>query len=226
VATQTYYGSNVASTTLATNVCKLSNTTGGTETQTTATTGPSDTNSNEFVQIKSKGGSSTGAASIATPTDGTAFGWLLDDTSLEGGSFATGNWSGVTNIIQSSVGSLSTGVSMVLGLYKRSSGGVYTLIGSITTTGVSLTGSKQQITFAATSFSTVSFAVGDKLYIHRFVKGGSFPTSFWGSDAFKEYVSNSGTQGVANDLQITTPNFTPAGLTKLRISDGYGGLFQ
>lgn len=225
MATQTYYGSNVAATTVTT-ACKLSNTTGGTETQTTATTGPTDSNSNEYVQIKSQGGSSTGAASLVTPTDATFFGWMLDNTSLEGGSFATGNWSGITNIIQSTVGQLNS-VSIIIRFWKRNNSGVYTSIGSITTSSVSLTGAKQQVTFAATSFSSVSFATGDKLCIDRFVQGGAFPTDFWQADAFKEYVSNSGTQGVANDLQITTSNFTAAGgATKRQLSDGYGGLFS
>jgi hypothetical protein len=144
---------------------------------------------------------------------------LLDATTLEAQTIATGNWSATINLSISG-GVMSTLSSAVIRFYKRSSGGTYTSIGSITTSNITVTGSKQQVSFSNTSLSSVAFSTGDKLYIDLWLQSGS-SGNIWAGDTVTIYVSNSGTAGVANDMQVTTPGYSSHRI----ICDGFGGMF-
>ena len=201
MAALTLYGSSVADTTITT-ACKMSNTTGGTETSKTTTV----SGGGNYTEIVSQGGTLTTATSIGSPT---GKGW---DYSPGAGTFATGNWSASCTIQTN-----STTSTLTIRFYKYTSG-TYTSIGSINSTVSS--GSKTTYSFAATSMSSITFTASDLLYVDLWY----FDTTGMGGNNPIVFESNSATAGVANDMQITTSTFTAGG--KLRIFDGLGGLFQ
>lgn len=206
----TLYGSNVASTTL-TSACKLATTTGGTET-TVTTTGPAS--GSGYVEILSQAATATLNASLPSP-DGK--GWLFDATTLEGQTISAGNWSASFGA-QDNAGSGPV-QSFTIRFYKRSSGGVYTSIGSLTLSSQTITTTKTTYNFSASSLSSMSFATGDKLYVDLFIQATG-----WASDPIVNYVSNSATAGVANDLQITTPGYVPNTTTNTEaVTETYSG---
>lgn len=206
----TLYGSNVASTTL-TSACKLSTTTGGTET-TVTTTGPAS--GNGYVEFLSQGGTATLNASIPAPT---GKGWLYDSTALEGQTIAAGNWSASFGA-QDNAGSGPV-QSYTLGLFKRSSGGTYTSIGNLTIGSTTIATTRTTYNYSASGLSSMAFGVGDKLYIHQFIQATG-----WASDPIVNYVSNSATAGVANDLQINTPGYSPTATTNTEaVTETYSG---
>ena len=196
----TLYGSNVASSTLGT-ACKLADTTGGTETNVT-TTGPSS--GNGYVEIFSQAATASLNASLPSP-DGK--GWLYDNTNLENQTISTGNWS-ASIAVKDTAGSGPV-QSFVIRFYKRSSGGVYTSIGSLTLSSQTINTTRTVYNFSASSLSSMSFGSGEKLYCDLFIQATG-----WSSDPIVNYVSNSGTAGVANDLQITTPGYSPTATTQ------------
>jgi hypothetical protein len=207
----TLYGSNVAATTVTT-ACKLATTTGGTETS-TETFAPND-NSQKYIEVWSQGGTVTDSASLPAP-DG--HGWLFDVTTLESQTIATGNWS-ATVALQDPGGALTS--TLVMRFYKRSSGGTYTSIGSITQTGNTIGTTRTVLSLSATSMGSMAFVTGDKLYIDLFI----LPTgsSTWTADGINCYLSNSATAGVANDFVVVTPGYSKS---RNLICDGYGGSF-
>jgi hypothetical protein len=187
------YGSSIADGTLTT-AGAASATTGGTETTKTTTgcTGAAST----FIEVRGIGGAATaGAASIPAPT---GKGWIYRPGA---GTFATGNWSAIINFAETFT---FTAGSWTIRFYKLSSG-TYTSIGTLTITSPAISTSKTQYSFTATSMSSVTLGAGDGVYIDLWLKGGG---SAWGSDTLTIYESNSGTAGVANDLQVTTSTFT------------------
>lgn len=196
----TLYGSNVASTTLAT-ACKLADTTGGTETNVT-TTGPSS--GNGYVEIFAQAATASLNASLPSP-DGK--GWLYDNTNLENQTISTGNWS-ASIAVKDTAGSGPV-QSFVIRFYKRSSGGTYTSIGSLTLSSQTINTTRTVYNFSASSLSSMSFGSGEKLYCDLFIQATG-----WSSDPIVNYVSNSGTAGVANDLQINTPGYSPTATTQ------------
>lgn len=206
----TLYGSNVASSTLGT-ACKLATTTGGTETSVT-TTGPAS--GTGYVEIFSQTGTASLNASLPAP-DGK--GWLFDATTLEGQTITAGNWS-------ASFGAQdNAGTGPVQGFtirfYKRSSGGTYTSIGSLSIGSTTITTTRTTYNFSASSLSSMAFSTGDKLYVDLFIQA-----SGWGSDPIVNYVSNSATAGVANDLQINTPGYSATATTNTEtVTETYSG---
>lgn len=206
----TLYGSNVASTTL-TSACKLADTTGGTETNVT-TTGPSS--GNGYVEIFSQAATASLNASLPSP-DGK--GWLYDNTNLENQTISAGNWS-ASIAVKDTAGSGPV-QSFVIRFYKRSSGGTYTSIGSLTLSSQTINTTRTVYNFSASSLSSMSFSTGDKLYVDLFIQATG-----WSSDPIVNYVSNSATQGVANDLQITTPGYTANATTNTEsVTETYSG---
>src|SRR6266581_990116 len=193
------YGSSVVSS-LAT-ADQLSKTTGGTET-TKVTTSPAS--GSGFMEILSQGGSGTVNASLPAPS---GKGWLLDLTLLEQQQFFAGLWSASFALSDAAGGGAFT--SLTIRAYKKSAAGVYTSIGVMTNSSPpSITTSRQVYTIAATAFPAMVFNIGDKLYLDLFMNA-----SAWTSDTITVYVSTSGTAGVASDMQITSPGYSPASST-------------
>ncbi len=183
------YGSSVANGTL-TNACNMSSTTGGTETSKAMTY----TGSNTYAEIWSQGGSTTGFSSIQAPT---GHGWVFTPGA---GSFATGNWSGSITLNCAFVP-----VDITLRFYKYT--GSYTSIGSIVKSS-GFSAAKTTYSFTATSMSSVSFGASDMVYVDLWWHDNSSQIN---GDNPTVYESNSGTAGVASDMQITTSTFTPSG---------------
>jgi hypothetical protein len=194
----TIFGSNVADTTLST-ACKMSTTTGGTETSNTTTIAAT---ANPYAEIRSKGGASTAVASLPTPTGN---GWIYFPGVA--GTFALGNWSA-----KHTHSAVSHGVNSVIRFYKYSSG-TYTSIGTITGPTQTLT-AKTTYTHAATSMASVTLTATEGIYVdlwwfdNNANAGGDNPTNF---------ISNSGTTGVASDMEVTTSTFTPTGGTSTQL---------
>lgn len=191
----TLYGSNVADGTLTT-ASDMSTTTGGTETSATTTA----TGVAVWVEVLSRSASIATVSAIGSPS---GKGWVYTPGA---GSFATGNWSASVTLQASAPGT----TDITIRFYKYS-GGVYTSIGTINKTGV--VGSKTTYSFAATSMGSVTFASGDLLYVDLWWHDLS-----GADDAPVCYVSSSATQGVANDMQVNAPAFTPSGGSTSRTS--------
>ena len=191
----TLYGSSVASGTLAT-ANAMATTTGGTETTKTTTGPPSGTG---YVEFLAQGGTGTLNASLPAQS---GKGWLLDSTILEGQTIPTGNWSAIFGAADTAGAGPIT--SFVIRFSKRSSGGTYTTIGTLTISSTTIATTRTTYTYSASSLSGMEFGIGDKLYIDRFTNATG-----WSSDPIVDYLSNSATQGVANDMQVNTPGFSP-----------------
>jgi hypothetical protein len=189
----------------------MANATGGTETnKKTVVSGTSI-----YIEITSQG--SAGLASVSAIPAPTGKGWAY---SPGAGTFATGNWSAsVTLALGAAVGSNSDTTIR----FYRYSGGTYTQIGTINTA-THIATTKTTYSFAATSMSTITFAGGDLLYVDMWLHDNQSNTH--GDDPIV-YESTSSSQGVANDVQVTTSSFTASGgAVHLRICDGYGGVFS
>jgi hypothetical protein len=189
--TLTYYGTSIADTTL-TNACVMAPNSGGTETS-KLTTIPGT--SNPYAEILSQGGSSTAVAALPSPT---GHGWVFYPGA---GSFAAGTW---TLLVTKS--SATKGVSSTFRVYKIASG-TYTSVGTATVTNSST--AKTTYTFSI-SGSGVSTGSSDGIYIDGFHFNNNANA---GTDNPTIYVGNSATAGVAGDMQLTTPTFTPAATT-------------
>jgi len=190
------YGSNVADGTLTT-ACKMSTTTGGTETSNTSTF---VSTALTFAEVLSKGGASAPIAAIPAPTGN---GWIYFPGVA--GSFAAGNWSAAHTH-----SCVSHGTDTTIRFYKYSSG-TYTSIGSIVATQTVTT--KTTYTHAATAMGAVTLGASDGIYVDLWWHdnganvGGDNPTNF---------ISNSGTAGVTNDMMVTTSTWTVSGSTVSR----------
>src|SRR6266568_7679257 len=155
-------------------------------------------------QIYAKG--NTGAwpalGAIGAP-DGN--GWLLDNTSLEAQQIVAGNWQWIE---KSRVTAGTATVDMVVRYYKRSSGGTYTLIVSITLAAQAFTATGTVYTSAATAGLLTNFVVGDKLY--KDVWYNCTANSGAGSSTnFALQECNNAGLGLSNIAQATTPGYQP-----------------
>lgn len=209
MASLTLYGSNVANSTL-TSACNMSTTTGGTETSNTTTY----SGSNNWAEIFSQGGSTTGASSPSSTPSGK--GWCY----LPGaGSFATGNWS-ASVALKETGGSSGDNTATEIRFY-RYSGGTYTLIGTITNSTTSVLSSRTVVSFSATSMASITFAALDLLYIDLWWED----TATINTDNPAVFVSSSSSAGVANDMQVTTSSFTASSTSNwsnIIVSDNLG----
>jgi len=194
----TVYGSAAASTTLIT-ADKLATTLGGTETSSRTTAPASGTSL--WMEALSQGGTGTTNASIPAQSGN---GWLLDSALLENQSMNSGNWS-ASVAVRDFTRSLTLG-NMTIRFSKRSSGGVYTTIGSLTLASPAVTTSRSVFAFSATALSGVSFVTGDKLYLDFFYQSSG--TAGWASDAMDIFITTASTAGLASDLQAATPGYT------------------
>lgn len=208
------YGLSTASTTLTT-AATFASGTGGTGT-TVSTQLLSGTGYYEMFGLGATGQSAVG--SIPAPTGN---GSLWDVTTLETNTLASGTY---TFIVTPSVGSGSlSSCTFTIRAYKRSSGGVYTLIASGLTSSFAITTTPTAQSVTTSSVGSMGFVSGDKLYTDVWLN--SAPAS---TRSVLIAVSST-SSGIANDTQITTPGYSPtgAGAVHLRLSDGgYGGVFS
>lgn len=188
----TLYGSNVADGTLTT-ASDMSTTTGGTETSATTTA----TGTNVWVEVLSRAGT---IATVTSMGSQSGKGWIFFPTAPTGGTFTAGPWGAIFTLQATAPG--TTDITVRFSKYHA---GTYTTIGTINKTGV--VAAKTTYTFTTTSFSSITFAAGDGLYVDLW-----WHDTTGADDAPIVYESNSASVGVANDVQITTPVFIPSSI--------------
>src|SRR6266700_8102218 len=111
-------GSNVAATTVAT-ANKLAPATGGTETSTNTSLISGTTGWVQFFS-QGTGTAQTGAGSEPTITDSNNHGWMQDDSTFDGQTFAAGNW---TPTITCKISAVTITADIHCLILKRPSGG-------------------------------------------------------------------------------------------------------
>jgi len=183
----------------------MATTTGGVETsKQTVLTG-----SNVYGEIWSQG--NAGLATVtAIPATPTGRGWIFYPGA---GTFANAVWGAIITFAHIA----STTSDVTIRFFKYT--GSYASIGTINV--ATNTAAKTTWTFTNTTMPTVTTAASDGIYIDLWYHDSNANA---GGDNPTIYISNSATQGVANDLQVTTSAFTPSSATKLFICDGYGGV--
>jgi hypothetical protein len=209
------FGINTASPVTLTTAMELVTASGG---ATVAGTGTKVGTVTGYGEVTSQGSLATwaGAGSIGTPT---GLGWLFDVTTLEGQTIAAGTWTIAHHWFNS--GTTPITADLYGRVYKRSSGGVYTLIGTLSLLA-------QSIPISSTAFSmtgslpSMAFASGDKLYhdVWFNVASGSSGTGVKFNDA-----RGSSTNGAAGFAEVDTPGYAPTPGGHVLISDGFGGMF-
>lgn len=201
-----FYASNIASIIGGLNLSsQMSQTSGGVETSVSVTMPSSGTNT--YVELLAQGGASQAFQSLPAPT---GKGWSV---SLAGNMILAGNWSSVFTLAKS--GTSKSGASLVVRWYRRTMDGTYYSIGTSTLSSQTYSTTKTSYTVPTVTINFPwQFVSNETLYIDAFVFNGS---TAWASDVFTVYVSNSATQGVANDGVTTAPAMlsTTTGLTCL-----------
>jgi hypothetical protein len=123
-------------------------------------------NSTGYVELYPQGNASNGVVG-SLPSSPSGHGFLWDVTTLEGQTIASGNWSG--NIRLASQQGQSFTADIYRRIWKRSSGGSYTLIVTLLLTAQSFTGTNTTYALPSNSASSSAFATGDKCYIEEYL---------------------------------------------------------
>lgn len=203
----TLYGSDTAATTVST-AGKLTSTNGTPTIDQANLSAGTGTGWGEF-EAQGGGGSYAHAGSQGSPS---GKGWLWDVTTLESQQLFSGNWSASAPV---NIFTGSMVADVVLRAYKRSSGGTYTLIGSITLSSQTITSTFSTLSFPATSFSSMNFSTGDKLYFDLWFN----ITSNSSSNAnihIKEVASSGAQQGDSTVFNVVTAGYGPQVTTSTR----------
>lgn len=210
------FGINTASTTLAT-AMQLVSTNGG---ATVGGTGTKVGQATGFGELLSQGTTNNwpSLGSIGNPSGD---GWLFDNALLEGQTIAAGVWTLAHHLLNNGTNSYTADI--IVRVWKRSSGGIFTAIGSVTLASQTIPTSSTLFTLTTASLPAMAFGTGDKLYMDIWLNvasGGS------GASIKVNTARGSGATGASGFAEIDTPGFspTPAG-THVIIADGLGGLF-
>lgn len=212
----TVYGNwNDASSTLSTAQKLYTDSGGATTNSKTSLVGTST----GYGEIYSQGNAGAWAAAggVSAPS---GHGWLFDITTLEGQTLITGNWQFVCRML---ISAGTATADIIHRFYKRSSGGVYTAIGSITLSAQALTTTTTTYTSAASSLSSMAFVTGDKLYVDVWCNVTA-NSSGSGAATLGYAMANTTTHGKANNGQIITPGYNPTSTHSI-ITEGMGGVF-
>ena len=202
------YGTNTASATLST-ANKLFAVTGATTTTNATKIGTATGYSEIFSQGTT--GAWSGAGSIGAPSGN---GWLWDVTTLEGNTISSGSWNASCRLSQPG-GAGSISCSIFMRAYKRSSGGVYTAIGSLSLTGQTLTNSLSTFTMTSASLGSMAFSTGDKLYTDLWLNVTANTNG--SSQNINCSMGNSSSQGAANNAEWDTPGYVLTGTNSILV---------
>jgi hypothetical protein len=143
-----------------------------------------------------------GLGSIGTPSGN---GWLFDSTSLQGRQILAGNWSMVIRMgIDNASGSVTA--SMYMRAFKRSSAGIYALIGSAVTLSGQTIDTITTYNFPTSSEAAMVFGIGDKLYLDAWLNITSNNVSDE-TAVITLSMSTSSTQGASDSLSAQTPGY-------------------
>ncbi len=158
-------------------------------------TGMPRTGSTGWAEIPSQGGNLGSWLGAEPAASGKGFLW--DVTTLEGQQMAAGNW---TPTIKLSCTAAFT-VDLICRAFVRSSGGVYTQIGSdMKLAGQVLSSTATVYTFGATALGAQNFSTGDKLYLD-FLLDSTVDLGLIGNATLTFYEN-----GGANE-QVVTPGY-------------------
>lgn len=208
------YGINTAATTVAT--CdQLVTGNGG---ATVAGTGSKVGQSTGYGELVSQGTTNNWAAagSIGSPS---GLAWLFDVTTLEGQTIAAGTWTIAHHLLNNGANNYTADIYGRV--YKRSSGGVYTLIGTLSLLAQTITTASTLFTLTG-SLSSMAFVTGDKLYHDLWLNvasGGS------GVNVKVNDARGSGATGAVGFAEIDTPGYSPTPTSGILLTDGMGGVF-
>ncbi len=134
-------------------------------------------------------------------------GWL-SGTELEGNTLVGGNFT-PTYVLRVSLGSITA--DLYERVYLRTSGGVFTQIGSnMVKSGVTITTIASTFAWPATSQPNQAFGVGDKLY-RQFDMHILTNSTGSGVATLSVSMANSASLGVASQVQLITQGYTAGG---------------
>src|SRR6266702_5732480 len=134
-------------------------------------------------------------------------GWL-SGTELEGNTLVGGNFT-PTYVLRVSLGSITA--DLYERVYLRTSGGVFTQIGSnMVKSGVTITTIASTLAWPATSQPNQAFGVGDKLY-RQFDMHTLTNSTGSGAATLSVSMANSASLGVASQVQLITQGYTAGG---------------
>jgi hypothetical protein len=145
-----------------------------------------------------------GLGSIGTPTDN---GWLLDSTSLEFNQIIAGTWTPKLHMFTNPTSTNITG-DIVMRAYVRHTGGSKTVIQTWTLSGQAINSNVNLFSFTPSAGANTTFFAGDKLYIDLWVNVTN-NTMGNSSLGIKVKVSSSSSSGVAGDMELDTPGYSP-----------------
>jgi hypothetical protein len=193
------YGTNAASSTLST-AGLLVNATGASGNGQSTTKCSTSTGYSEIYALGTTNAWAAGGA-IGAPSGN---GWLFDVTTLEAQQLAAGTY---TPKIRAKISVGSANVDMYANVYKLANDlTTYTLIGTCSLTGQSLSTTIANYNFAGNSLSAMSFGTGDKLYYDVWFNITS--NSSGSSAATIAFTNaNSATQGRASNAELDTPGY-------------------
>jgi hypothetical protein len=192
----TYFGTSVLDSTLTT-ASKMVTASGGSETSKTTVL----TANHVYGEIWSQGsaGLSTVDAIPATPT---GHGWIFYPGA---GTFDTGTWSANITIASALWG--GSGHDVMTVRFSKWDGSSYTVLGSGV---VNASGTAKTVySFSTSSIVTFATIATDGIYVELWWSDNNL---YAVGDNPVIYISSSGIVGVANDMQITTANFSPASI--------------
>lgn len=155
-----------------------------------------------YSELIPEGTTSAWAALGALPGSATGNGYLLDSTILEGRTLQ-GSYSDTLRArIYGGTGDATA--DFYTRIYKRSSEGSYTLIGTLSLTGQTVTnGTSANYTLSDVFPTAVSFATGDKLYFERFAN----VTAGVSGAANMRIASSSSTTLGSDNCALVTPGY-------------------
>ncbi len=162
-----------------------------------------------YKEINSQSNNATaqvaGTPTLSTPAP-SGNGWLLDNTTLEGATINSGNWSGTGHV---SVTPGTVTVTLYHRIFKRSSGGIYTGLLLLPSNSTSITlGSTVAFTIPSTAGGSFALSTGDKLYVDV-IMNVTVADSSPGTPNIT-YVRNA-----SSSLFIATPGYTPGAVVLL-----------
>lgn len=200
----TLYGSNVADTGGAiTTAAQLSATTGGTDVIASTKIGMA-TGFGEIVALGTTGVWLGHSGAITdSACNPTGKGWLYDVTTLASQQIPGGNWT-PTLYLRATTGAPTVDMYVRAFAYDTSAS-TYTLIGTMVSTGHTLSASVTTYAFSATTIASFTFNSTQKLYIDCWFNISAASSSSSANIAFHQ--SNNSSAGVAGEMQIVTPGY-------------------
>lgn len=161
----------------------------------------------------------TTANNSATELSPNDTGWLWEVTTLEGQQLVSGSYTFTTGLNTNTAGAVAT-ADIHCRLYKRSSGGVFTLILDAVLTGQTLNHTGAYYTITGSTGVVTNFATGDKLYYDQ-------QAAITAYSGFASNTSIATFFNLSTKESIVTPGYqAQAGATHLYICDGLGGVFS